>query len=65
MTKSENKNMKTKKPQKGTWTLIAPDGRKWQADSPIKVVVLEQRERIPAKIAIERVLTAINEIEDA
>lgn len=51
--------MKTPKPQKGIWKLTAPDGRNWQAESPIQCVLAEQKERVPAKIAMKRVLNAI------
>jgi len=53
--------METPKPQEGTWTLIAPDGRKWEDDSPIAVVTKEQRERVPERIAIQRVLDALSD----
>ena len=39
----------TPSPQQGIWTLTAPDGRTWQADSPLKAVSAEQRERVPAQ----------------
>lgn len=51
--------MTTEKPQKGLWTLIAPDGKKWEAHSPIAVVSLEQRERVPVDIGAKRVLSAV------
>ena len=51
--------MKTSKPQEGIWTLIAPDGRVYRANTPIKCVVAEQRERIPTSIAVKRVLNAV------
>ena len=54
--------METEKPRmKGTWTLVAPDGRKWKAESPIKCCKLEQDERIPFKIRMERLMTFIND----
>ena len=34
----------TPKPQGGMWTLTAPDGRTYQADSPLRCCGLEQRE---------------------
>lgn len=49
------------KPMQGTWTLTAPDGRQWQADSPLLVVSKEQRERIPADVALIRIMGAVNE----
>jgi hypothetical protein len=45
----------TPKAQAGTWTLTAPDGRTWQADSPLKCVSAELRERVPADIALARI----------
>lgn len=48
-------------PQKGTWTLVAPDGRKWEADSPLAVCGKEQRERIPASLALERIMRALHD----
>lgn len=46
----------TPKAQSGTWTLVAPDGRQWQGDSPIKVVRAEMRERVPAEVGLARIL---------
>lgn len=45
---------RTPPPQAGTWTLTAPDGRTWQADSPLKCCSLEQRGRVPASVAMAR-----------
>jgi hypothetical protein len=42
--------------QAGTWTLTAPDGRTWQAESPLKACSLEQRERVPASVALARIV---------
>lgn len=53
--------METPKPMPGTWTLTAPDGRTWQADSPLRCVSLEQRERVPADVALARVVAMANE----
>jgi hypothetical protein len=55
----------TPKPQAGTWTLTAPDGRQWKADSPLKCAGLEQRERVPAAVALERIAAAVQEDRDA
>jgi len=54
----------TAKPQEGTWTLIAPDGRKWQDTSPIRVVRKEQRERVPAEVGLQRILDAMFSLDD-
>lgn len=51
----------TPKPQPGEWSLIAPDGRMWTADSPLRCVSLEQRERVPADVAMARILDAAYE----
>lgn len=47
--------------QKGTWTLIAPNGRKWTAETPLACVGKEQRERIPPSVALERILRGVQE----
>lgn len=47
------------KPQVGIWTLVAPDGRKWEADSPIHCCRDEQKERVPPQVAIERLAEAL------
>jgi hypothetical protein len=47
---------KTPPPQAGEWTLTAPDGRTWKADSPLKCCGLEQRERVPANVALARIV---------
>ena len=53
--------METPKPQFGTWTLTAPDGRTWKADSPLRCVSIEMRERVPAHVAMARIWAAIDE----
>lgn len=50
--------METPKPQAGTWTLEAPDGRTWQADSPLRCCGAELQERVPAHVALARILEA-------
>lgn len=45
----------TPKPQEGQWTLTAPDGRRWTAESPMRVCAAESRERIPAHVALARI----------
>lgn len=55
----------TPSPQQGIWTLTAPDGRTWQADSPLKAVSAEQRERVPAKVAVDRIFAACEEAQTA
>ena len=51
-------------PQQGMWKLIAPDGRTWEADSPLKAVSAEQRERIPADVQLARIAAALAEKDD-
>lgn len=53
--------VETPKPQEGCWTLIAPDGRQWLSDSPLRCASLEQRERVPAAVAMDRILAAVQE----
>lgn len=45
----------TPKAQEGEWTLTAPDGRQWKADSPLKCVSNEIRERVPPDVAMARI----------
>jgi hypothetical protein len=54
---------RTPPPQAGTWTLTAPDGRTWHADSPLKCASLEQRERVPASVALARILTEARRLD--
>jgi hypothetical protein len=54
----------TPKPMQGIWTLIAPDGKAWQAESPLRVVAKESRERVPASVALERIYAAADETPD-
>ena len=56
--------MKTQKPMTGTWTLTAPDGRIWQAETPLRCCGLEQRARVPAEVAIARILEAAKLVAD-
>lgn len=53
--------METPKPMPGTWILTAPDGRTWQADSPLRACSLEQRERVPQEVGLARVLAMADE----
>lgn len=48
-------------PLQDLWTLTAPDGRTWQADSPLKCAGKEQRERVPDDVALERVLAEVSQ----
>lgn len=53
--------MDTPKPQTGTWTLTAPDGRYWQGMTPLAACSAEQRERVPPAVALERIMAAASE----
>jgi hypothetical protein len=54
----------TPMPMQGTWTLTAPDGRTWRADSPLRAAAMESRERIPAHVALARIQAACDEVDD-
>lgn len=56
--------MNDKKPMTGTWTLTAPDGRSWQAQSPLACCGMESRERVPAEVALARILKAAEPTPD-
>lgn len=45
----------TPKPMAGEWTLTAPDGRTWKAESPIHCVQAESNDRIPPLLALSRI----------
>lgn len=46
-------------PQPGIWTLIGPNGQRYKADTPLNCAAKEQRERIPADVALARVRAAV------
>lgn len=46
----------TQPAMEGTWTLTSPDGRQWQASSPLKCCKSEMDERVPAAVALARIL---------
>lgn len=48
------------KPQIGTWTLTAPDGRTWQAESPLHCIAKERNERVPATVQLNRIFKEVN-----
>ena len=52
--------METPTPKKGTWTLTAPDGAKFEAESPMKCLRKEQGTRVPRKVAMERLFASMN-----
>lgn len=46
----------TSKPEAGVWKLISPSGIEFTADSPLRCCQLESRQRIPAEVALARVI---------
>ena len=53
--------MNTDQTQEGVWTLTAPDGRAWKADSPLRCVRAEMDDRVPASVQLARVMAAVDE----
>jgi hypothetical protein len=51
--------MDTPKPMQGPWTLKRPDGKCYVADSPIACVRAEQAERVPASVAVQRIMAEL------
>lgn len=49
----------TPQPMAGEWTLTAPDGRAFTADSPIRCMHAEMNERIPPLLALARIRRAL------
>lgn len=53
-------------PEPGTWRLIAPSGVEYTGTSPMHALQAEQRARMPADVAMGRVMAALApSIEDA
>lgn len=52
-------SIETPKPQTGTWTLIAPNGRRWTGDSPLRACAAEMNDRVPPEIALKRIFDAL------
>jgi len=53
----------TPRPQECAWTLTAPDGRTWIAESPMRACSKEQRERVPPDVALARIFSMLDETE--
>lgn len=43
----------------GTWTLVAPDGHKWEGTSPLDCVASEMRARVPALVGLARMFREV------
>jgi hypothetical protein len=52
--------METPKPQVGIWTLTAPDGSEFKAESPMYCCRKEQETRAPKEVALERLFASMN-----
>jgi hypothetical protein len=51
--------MDTPKPMQGQWTLTRHDGKCYVGDSPIACVRAEQAERVPAQVAVRRIMAEV------
>ena len=51
--------MDTPKPMEGTWVLVAPNGREYTGLSPIQALRAEQAERVPAQVAVQRIMAEL------
>ena len=51
--------MDTPKPMEGTWVLVAPNGREYTGPSPIQALRAEQAERVPAHVAVQRIMAEV------
>lgn len=49
------------RPIEGTWELRSPDGTSWHESSPIACLRAEQRDRIPAQVALARIYESLDE----
>jgi hypothetical protein len=59
-----NAETPTPKPQAGIWTLTAPDGRTWTAETPLRACGNELKDRVPADVALARIFRAAAEPVD-
>jgi hypothetical protein len=51
----------TPKAMEGTWMLVAPNGKEYAADSPLRCLKMEMDERVPPSVALARVLAIADE----
>ena len=51
------------KPEPGAWLLQSPSGRQFTADSPMRCLLAEQRTRVPADVALARIILGSREDE--
>jgi len=49
--------------EQGTWTLISPSCKIWEASSPLRCLAAEANERIPADVQLQRIKEAIEPTE--
>jgi hypothetical protein len=52
-------NDMSEKPMPGTWTLVAPDGRSFKAENPLKCCKAERDERITAEEQLDNLSRAL------
>jgi hypothetical protein len=45
----------TPPPMAGTWTLVRPDGKHFDAESPMRCVHTEMQDRVPPLVALARI----------
>ena len=50
--------------EQGTWTLISPSCKIWEASSPLRCLAAEANERIPANVQLQRIKEAMEPTED-
>ena len=51
--------METPKPMQGPWMLKRPDGKHYKGDSPIACVRAELADRVPAQVAVQRIMAEV------
>ncbi len=56
--------MKTPKPMEGTWTLVAPNGNRYHADTPLKCCRSEQEDRVPEEVRQQRIVDFVESLEN-
>lgn len=49
--------------QQGIWTLVAPNGDWWTAESPLECVTAEMNSRVPAIVQLARIRHSLTDKE--
>lgn len=51
----------TPEPETGEWILVAPSGKVYTGETPLKCIKAESRTRIPAEVALARIRVGLED----